>query len=453
MSLPPHSAKSTLATPSPLLLALAISLPVLMVAAVLWHTFVSLPMLDDYDVTLGFLLREQHLHTASAKLLTAIAEQQSEYKFLLLHLLLLGQHSLIGHLSLAPLAIAGNLLLLPVLYTLIANAFPASNLAPRSHRLILSLPILYLSCQLTYAEVFNWALVSWNALAVVAFATLALHFLCRRGSACLLSACLSLMLACAASTNGFLLLPIGLLLLVLGRRPRAGIAWCAAAALSLALFLFHFHKTPHDAPPPLHDRFLFFLSFLGGAVENMHRQPVRGAALLLGLLLLLVVAEALRTGFLRRNPFFVALATWVVLSAAAVANFRASIGLFQSLSGRYKLYSTLLLVFSYVYLADRIRHSSALTAARRRSLYLAALTGAVLFNVAGTLTGAGFLLRRQHTVIRGMQAYLADPVRNSPLDNQNSDTWTPEWADRDRQILSAVIADRIYTPDLATPAK
>ncbi len=453
MSSSPRSARFLSASPSPLLLTVVIALPLLAVTAVLWHTFLSLPMLDDYEATLGFLLREQQLHTLSAKLLAAVAEQQSEYKFLLLHLLLLGQQLLVGHLSLAPLTIAGNLLLIPILYTLVANAFPALRQASPTHRLVLALPIVYLTVQLIYAEVFNWSLASWNALAVVAFATLALHFLSRRGPVFLLSACLALMLACAASTNGFLLLPSGLLVLLHSRRLRASIAWCVAASLALALFLFHFHATPHDMPPSLLDRFLFLLSFLGGAVENMHRQPIRGAALLLGFLLLLVYADALRTAFLRRNPFFFALGTWVIFSAVAVANFRASIGLFQSLSGRYKIYSTLLLVFAYVYGADLVRNSSALTAARRRVLYLAALTVAVVFNLAGNLTGAGFLLRRQHTVVQGMQAYLADPAHNSPLNNLNSDTWTRQWADRDRQILSTAVATGIYTPDPAILAK
>ncbi len=418
-------------------------LPVGVFYAILYRYAIAAPLLDDYDATLGFLLRQQQLHGFLPKLLACLSDQQAEYKFLLEHLLIAAQFGLTGHLSLRLFVLLGNLLLLPILFVFTSDLFP--EIAWRE-RLPLLLPAAYLACQLTYAEVLNWTVASLNAFAVVAFVLLTLHFLVRRSPVCLALACASLMLACAASTNAFLLAPIGAAILWAERRWAAIALWCGCFAAMLWIYLFRYQHIPHPPGPKLVTRLLFFLSFLGGAVEDMHHQPIPGAAIALGLLLLSVFVHAALSGYARRNTVMMALATWTVLTAATVAWFRSSMGVSQSLSGRYKLYCMLLLVFCYGYVADRIRQSRSLSRRRKSLLWRAAMALVLPFYLAGTVLGAQFLERRHDYLVVGMRHFLADPDHNAPLYAPNDAAGaTPALGEEERRTLHEAIERHIFT--------
>lgn len=429
------------------LIGAALVAPPLAVAAILVHTFQALPLLDDYNASLGFLLRQQALHGFIAKLSGVLADQQFQYKFLLFHGAILAQRALTGHLSFVTLTIVGNLLFLPLLYCLAANAFP--NLA-RQKRLPLLIPVLCFSCQLTFAEVFNWALASFNCLAVVSFVALSLHFLVRaaqpgRRWSPLLFASLSLVVACAASTNGLLLAPFGAAILLRTKRLSAAFFWCCTAVGCLALYLYRLEPV-HQPIGPLVTQALFVPSFAGGAVENMHRRPVPGAAILLGSLLLLAFCDAVRTKYHRRNPFFFSLAAWTISTAIVVARYRSVLGVSQSLSGRYKLYSVVLIVFAYVYIAERILDSRFLSGALRQRLYAGALAASVTLSIAGDITGAAFLARRKQWVALGMQQYQSDPVHLSPLPTLDP-IYAPE-VTAEHDLLSSAIANGLWNPPI-----
>ena len=312
----------------------------------------------------------------------------------------------------------------------------------------LLLPVVYLACQLTYAEVFNWALASFNCLAVVTFAALSLHFLAKAGKLgspwfVLGLACLSFVLACAASTNGLLLAPLGALLLLHARRLAAALTWCCTAVFSFALYFYRLQPVHHPIGS-LTTQVLFLLSFAGGAIENMHRWPIRGAACVLGALLLIVFADAVRTGYYRRNPFFFWMAAWVLSTALVVARFRSILGVSQSLSNRYKIYSMLFLVFAYVYLADRILQGRFFSLRTSRALFAGAVAASVLLSAAGDVTGAQFLARRKHWVEFGMSQYERDPTRYSPLPDPNRDHVPDD--ESEQRYLSDAIVHGIYTP-------
>ena len=185
-------------------------------------------------------------------------------------------------------------------------------------------------------------------------------------------------------------------------------AWTVLFPITLALYLYHYTR---PAPLP-HIAFiwkvLFFFSFTGGAVENMHGRPIPNLAILVGLAIVAVFIDAIRTHYRLTNPFAFYATVWIFLSAMLVASVRIALGLQLSLSGRYKIYCDLLLIFCYAYLALRIR-SSSISAARRRTIYLSTAAVIILFSLASDVVGYQLLAKRRQRVLDGIAQYWPAP--------------------------------------------
>lgn len=407
------------------LLACAVCLPPLLVYAILFREALAIPILDDYHAVLGFSLHLVQLHSAQDKLLYVIAAQHDEYKLIFEHAVMAAQLALVHHISISFLVTLGNLMLLPIAYACWRNYFAGKS--DLRIRLALFLPISFLLFQLNYAETLDWSMGSLQNVAVIAFAFLSLHFLTRPGSACFSLAWICAALACASSANGFLLAPVGLLILWQQRNERqitAGpaavrvIAWAFLFPIMLALYLYQYTR---PAPIP-HIAFfwkaLFFVSFTGGAVENMHGRPVPHLAILFGLAICAVFVDAIRKRYYVTNPFAFYTTVWIFFSAMLVSAIRIALGLQLSLSGRYKIYCDLLLIFCYAYLALRIR-TSHLTLGRKRTIYVSALSVIILFSLASDAVGYQLLVKRRQRVLDGIALYLANPETTTPMINPN----------------------------------
>jgi hypothetical protein len=381
------------------------------VYAILWREATSLPLLDDYHALFVFDLTQQHL-SAAGRWLAIITTQHVDYKLVFEHALAAAQFALAGHIDLRPLVLLANLFLLPLGAIYWVQFRPAE---PLERRLFLFLPIPWLLFQLTYAELLDWAQCSLQILPAITFSLLALYLLTRASRRSFGFACVAGLLAGLSSPNGFAAAPIGLLLLLQQRRLRRLIPWCLPFAVAFNPYLFDYVHLAHGVEPSLFIRFLYLLSLLGAAVENIHGFPVRHAAIALGLVLLLVYLDALRRRYYQANLFAVAAASWVILTAVMVAAVRPSLGLEQSLSSRYKIYCALMLVFCYQYFADRVLADKSRSRLARRRLYAAVLTVAVLFTVASDVVGLGLLKRRRAETVAGLAWYLAAPATHSPM--------------------------------------
>ncbi len=420
-----------------LLLACA---PIALYYAILYHLSLPVPFLDDYFTTLNFLTEQTHIHGFLPRLLSAVTSQQGEYRSIFVHTLMSADFSLFGRLSFRLCILIGNLFLLPVAWTFWQNAFPE---APRPRRLLLFLPVIFLLFQLSYAEMLDFAeagLQYW----IMPFAFLALHFLIRQRLAL---ACLFAALACTASPNGFLLGPIGLVLLWPSAKRIA--AWCLTFAAVLCAYLYHYVPNQIPAPPSHLTRPLFFLSFLGGAIENMHHRPLPYAAIALGLMLFAVFIQSIRTGYWRTHPFFFWSAAWTLATSALVAFVRSGLGLQQSLSARYKIYCALMLVFTYLYAVTR---TASLGPTRRKRLYLTTLAATILFALSADALGYKLLQRRHDHILNGFAFYQANPAQNSPYVNYYIDGRQNPEATLEREALTRALAAGAYTiPPLPPP--
>jgi hypothetical protein len=398
----------------------ALCLPALVVYAVLFREALAIPNLDDYDAVLDFSLNLAQLHSLHDRLLYVIAAQHGEYKLIFEHAVLAVQLALLHHISFSLLIALGNLFLLPIFFIYQRNYF--SDEPSTTARLVLFLPVSYLLFQLNYAETVDWAMGSLQNLPVIAFALLAIHLLARGGPAQRRAdfwmACLSAAVACTCSANGFLLAPVGILLLLQQRSYRKIAVWTIIFPLMLAVYLYKYTYLPFPPHIGIIWKVLFFLSFTGAAVENMHGLPVRHLAIFLGVAICAVFAHALKTRYRRSHPFAFYTALWIFLSAMMAASVRTAMGLQLSLSGRYKIYCDLLLIFCYGYIAQRIR-GSGVPKRSQRLLYVVALSLAIIFSAASDVLGYKLLEKRRQRILAGIYQYLADPSTMTPMINPN----------------------------------
>ena len=438
----PISRASAIRRPGILLPLALVLAPALVVYAVLFHDAVSIPLLDDYNAVLNFLQQQRALPTAGARLVAVVQFQHAEYKLIFEHLFFCAWFALTGHISFPLFLTLGNLLLLPAAWALWKSSFRDEPALAR--RLWLFAPVSLLLFELTYAELLDWVMASLSALAVVAFALCSLHLLARRSRVAGAAACLIAALACASSSSGFLLAPAGLIVLWPTRSLRRTLAWCAPFALLLPAYLFRYTLIPHAATS-LATKALFFLSFLGGAIENIHGFPIRHAGFALGTLLLILVAHSVRTRFWQREPTLFAMLAWVLLTAAVAAAVRSEAGVQQSLASRYKIYSVLLLIYAYLYVADRLRHRGAQR--HSRLLYSCTLAAALVFSASADIVGSRFLARRHDRLVEGLARYQADPAHTSPLyapDDPEDFSQIERTFERD--TLTQAIRTGIYRP-------
>jgi hypothetical protein len=445
---PPRTSATTIGA------ALAlIALPVAAFYALLTPLAINLPLWDDYDATLGYLLHLRALRSTSARLAFALTAQHNGYKLLFVNLLVWLQLHCLGHIDFRSAALLSNLLLLPLLPVLFALFRPAG--LTLTQRLLFFAPASFLLFQLNSAETLNWATSNYQTLPVLPASLGALYLLTRGSWRALLAAVLCLLLAMAASGSGLVLVPIGAAVLLAHRRLRQLIAWLAASALFLAAYAYKF--TPVVQPPNLRHalwvRFfvikpLFFFSFLG----NLAELPRHLLALPLGLALCAFWLWAIRRGFHRRNPALAACVAFIFLTALLVTWGRAEGGLWGSLSSRYRLYPTLLLIFAWFAICELLlpshptAPSQALAAPRPRELLLTGLATSLLFATANDIWGVHYLAQRRTEALQGMAAYEhhspLGPVLPLPDQDPHLDTF-----DRDaRTTLTQAIHANLYQP-------
>ena len=418
--------------------------PVVLTFGILLREMRGIPMFDDYQALIFFGVKFQQLHGFLPKLLFAIAAQHDEYKLIFEHLIVELQLVLSPHIHYELLVVLGNLF---VVATLAVYWFGYFADLPPERRILRFAPISLLLVQLNYAETLDWAMSGLQMMPVISFSLLSLLLLStrhdRRPKLCLVFSCLAACLASLSSANGFVLAPLGLLLLWQQRRFRAMVAWLVPFACASAAYLYRYERLQQQmivAYPTMFQKALFFVSFSGAAVENMHHFPVPGASIALGIILVGCFLYALLSGYARAHPFAFYAALWALVCAAGVTQLRIKMGLDLSLTGRYKTYSDLLLIFAYGFVVHRVDASAAIrTRSQPRLLYVSALGFSIVLNLASAWFGYQFLKRRADVSAEGFRRYLADPEHVSPEISLNGEPITTTEPEFCRQIMNEAI--------------
>lgn len=419
---------------------MAAAAPVLLVYVALARVARAVPMFDDYPAILGFAFAWKNLPTAQEKLSFLLASQHGEYKLIVEHALLVLDLVCTHRVHFFFLIWVGNLLALGIAWILYRMFFLEQT--DRLLRFTLFLPILWFFFQLNHAENFDWAMCGLQTFPVVLFSLSSLHQLAGKSPRNTVLAALCAVLACFSSANGFLLAPIGAAVYLMRLQWRALILWTTAFVLAAAAYLYRYTPDPKPAAG-LAAQALFTLSFLGGAFENQHRQPVRYGAVVGGGLLLGLVLAAFSRRFYRTHPSACCAAVWVLLTAMLVAHGRAGSGFDLSLTLRYKIYSDLLFIFCYGFLATEISRSP-ITPSRKRLLYASSLACAMLFGLFSDVFGYRYLVNRQQRVQAGLNQYARDPLHHSPEVSLSGEPIPRIFTESSRQLLTAALQSGLY---------
>ena len=424
------------------LLFLAAVLPVLFYFAALYHLSLPVPILDDFNATLNFLTEQSRFHALLPRLASILRFQHGDYRWIFPHLLMASQFALTGRPNFSFYILAGNIFMLPAAWVLWLETFPTY---PARTRFLLFLPVIYLLFQFTYVEMLDFPVAGLQFL-ILPFTLAALHFLLKASTSAFLWACLFAVLACATSPQGFFLAPLGVALLLPSRNWFRMAAWSSTLLVALAVYLHGYHAAPHPPLSAYTASPIFFLSFVGACIENMHHQPIPYASVLLGLLLCATFAHSIRTRYFASHPLFFAASVWCYMTAGLITYARIDFGLSQSLSVRYKLFCTLLLALTYLYWAHRVIVSDVLTSKRKWVLYTAALTFSIVFCFAADVVGYRFLRQRHDRVLDAYAFYHADPTRNTPYINFHINGRDNGEALFERDVLNSTVASGLYAP-------
>ena len=422
------------------LLVFAVLLPGIVAFGILYRQALPLPYQDDYGTILSFAADYDQLPSVATKVLYTATAQSNEYKLGFEHSVVAVEIEVTRHLNFAFLTALGDLFLLPLAY-LLWRTYQEDE-SDLNQSLLALLPISLLFFSLTYWENLNWTTTGLANIPVIFFSLLAIYLLLPRKMteptrARLLLACLAAALAAFSSANGFLLGPVGLLILLARRSYARSLVWCSSFLVPLAAYLYHYTRLVHPADIGSYvTRPLFFLSFLGcGGI------PFRWPAAVLGIVILRILWLALRTRFDRTNPVGAYFTVWIVATALLVAWVRGAVSF--AVGGRYSIYSILVLIFCYSflgqYLPDRWANFN------RRRFYIVCLTLSACIWVLANIHAYRKLDARRQMVLSGIDLYRANPQVNSPMIDQNLLKAYPDEAAYERDSLTNAINKHVYT--------
>jgi hypothetical protein len=420
-------------------LLLAVLSPAVLAFGILYEQAFSAPYQDDYKAILAFAIDYPHLPTLGAKVLAIASRQYNEYKLGFENSIVASEVEVTRHLNFGFLIALGDLFLLPIFY-LVWETY-SKHETGLNQRLVAFLPISLMFFSLTYWENLNWAMTGLQNTPIILFSLLALYFLAPRKDlepkwAHLLLACLAAALASCSSANGFLLGPVGLLILLPRRAYVQSLAWCASFVLPLAAYLYHYAWAVQPRLKFYYlTRPLFFLAFLGSVVSS------RWPAALLGLAILVIVLLALSVRFDRTNPVAFYFALWIVASGVLAGWVRGS-GTFATAS-RYSIYSILMLIFCYSFLAEYLPNRW--PAFNQRRFYVTCLVIAAGMCFLADANAYKRLGARRRMVVAGIEFYRADPEVNSPMVDSMVDKAFPKERSIEHDILNRAIQEHVYT--------
>jgi hypothetical protein len=421
-----------------ILLVVAVLVPAAVAFWIMLRQQFSLPYQDDYKVILQFANEYRQLSGLPTKLLYIATKQSNDYKLGFEHFIVAMEIDLTGHLNFAFLITLGNLFLL-------TTAFVLWRICRRTEielnrQLIEFVPVSLLFFSLTYWESLDWAMAGLQNLPVIFFSLLSIYLLIPRGDSklpysMLFLSCVSAILSCFSSANGFLLGPIGLLILLRRRAFAAAAAWCGSFIVPLAAYAYHY--TPYYVSVgTMHTgsyigKAFYFFVFLGCAVTRPH------IAAVIGVFVTIVFVLALRARFDLVNPIAFYSALWVVLTAGLVGALR------QNTASRYSIYSLLVLIFCYCFLAQYLPGRISVLNANR--FYALSIILALLFFLRSDWRADFFLKKRREMVLAGMENYRANPEINSPTIDPEVAKYYPDEPASELIILNQAIQESVYT--------
>jgi len=421
-----------------------VAAPVVVFFSILLAYGLNVPVTDDYDSALDYLNRMAQTEGLWAKFVWCLTAQHNEYKTILGNAIVWLQQALFGSIDFRLTCILGNLFVVFIAFLLWKMFLPREKDLLR--RLLLFVPASLLLFQLNYVETLNWATPGLQNLPVVAFAFASIYLLGKDTPGAYYAALVMLTLSISASTNGFFLLPVGVLILLGQRRFGRAAGWIGVTGACLGVYLIHyvFHASlkpeAQSFIPKVYTKVLYLLGFVGGAAFIP-----KPASIVLGAAIVCYFIFLFRRGYLRRNPTVAYCVLFLLTTAAAVTMVRAQVGLWGSVTSRYRIYCDLLLIFAWFSFVEEFLPKGERL---RSSLpFKAVLIASFLFWFAMDAYGIYELRKRDHLLVQGMALY-QHPRPGQPREPFLTKTGEPQpygrWEEHSTKVLEQSIQLGLY---------
>jgi hypothetical protein len=407
-------------TPNPkyrlIIPGLLVAAPAVIFYTILVRRAVNLPYFDDYYAVLDFLNHEVLLRSAPAKALFFLTSQTGEFRLWLLHAVSWVLLRLVGHVDLRVLEALGDGFVL-LLALLLWKMFPTSNENDLPTRVALFIPASWLLFQLQYWETLDWPTSGLQHVPVLVFALGAIYLLTRSEPWAFQTSIAALILAIASDGNGFLVIPIGLLILISNRLYRRATIWFSASAGCAIAYLYRYNlvlsqRDSHGGVfmmqhAEVHHSYLsallrlspvYALSFVGGVL------PFKAGSVVLGIMLCALFLYLALKGFARRNPAVSYCVLFLLLTSAGVSCLRSDYGLSQSLSSRYAIYSALFMIFAWFAIVEEFIQLRG-RALQHDGIFLSAVASSILFALCMDFVGVYGLDRRDSALEKAMAEF------------------------------------------------
>ena len=404
--------------PQTLVAAVFVALPAILFYGILFRTAIDIPFQDDYEALLDFVNRMAELRSVSARASYFLTAQHNEYKLFFGRGIAIVQLALFGHIDIRILCALGNGFILLLAFLLWKMFLP--NQKNPGDRMALFIPVSWLLFQLQYVETLNWAMPALQNLPVLVFSFASIYCLVRASGRAFYVALVCLILAVAASGNGLLMVPVGVLILIVDRRYARVLGWLATCLCCVAAYAYHYNVMSSQSQSHvsvlstvMRLRPGYAMAFIGNAMAfadlvitfGGHYHPLNlWLSLLLGLVLCIFFVVVAAKGYVRKNRAVSYCVLYLLLTAVAVAGLRADLGIAQSLASRYRIYSDLLLIFAWFAIAEEFLQQE-MVRLRRSRILLITIAGTILFSLSMDAWGWRYLGQRNQELVLGMAAF------------------------------------------------
>lgn len=327
---------------------------------------VNIPLFDDHALK-AFLVNYLDTDTFSQKI-TEIFKQHNEHRIALTRVVTLFSYWSKGVIDYRFLMLVGNTFLVGIL-VIFWKIFRKTQIQS-----YFFLPIPFLLFQLQHSENTFWGMAAVQNFGIVFWLLVVFYFLNSTKSWGIFWAILAQFVATFTSGNGFLGAVVGLVILFLQKRYKNGAIWLVMSGLMAILYFFDYDKPKGNPSTEVFSLSLFTkggLSFLGSLADILPQSPLNSRILfasifggfLLFSILIITFIVIYRSDFFRKHnqsdgfDYFVLSVLMLVGATTLIVTFsRIGFGINTMLTGRYKIYSIIVLISCYLFAIKYLRN-------------------------------------------------------------------------------------------------
>ena len=434
---------------------IAILIPPIAFYVLVVRSLTGLPVADDYDSVLQFLLLWKK-GSGISHVIQIVTYQHNEYRLMFENAVVGVQYAILGHTNFKELAILGDLFVIP-LFVLLYLIWRECD-RPRGYTLLVFVPVSWILFQLQYASTLNNA-TALQTIPVIVFALLTCFLATKTSRIAFLGTLLSLLLCIASSGNGLLMILVGVIFYLQRREYKRFVTWCAVSTIAFLIYYHGYDFTISGSQAPVNNNVVslfkhislsYGAAFLGSIAARTTPLP----AILLCTALVGVFIFATRDQLFARRPALYYSSLFFFVTGLAVSGLRSSLGLKTALASRYRINSAVLLILLYLYLADKFYGIRVRPLILRASAFVAGVL-LLVFTSESDRVGGKFIYTERHKLDVAMLRYERHEPRptisaSSPNDltanNEKRGYYEPK-----EPILSESIREGIYKlPELPT---